>query len=339
LIPQWVREDNARRAEAYRKDDTAEAFLFGLNEALAPAESTLEAPAQEPFPLLFIVGVPRAGKTLLAQVMASCLDVGYIDNLAARFWRAPVHGIRLSATLRTRRPAMSFDSDYGKTTGVHSPHDFSYFWHYWLAMKTMPYDPNEARGRIRWADLRRELMRISAAFGRAGMFKSPNPGYHITELAGLYRTSFFIYVQRDHIDSAVSLCRGRRDNFGNLENWYGQWPARYEHLLDLPPHEQVAGQIAALTEMFETQLTEIEPRQVIRGSYAALCADPRGVLDGIVTAGEAATGHRIAGRAEPPESFALSRHDESGPDYEPLLRGLEQFGLPARFTTAKVPAR
>ncbi len=91
--------------------------------------------------------------------------------------------------------------------------------------------------------------------------------------------------------------------------------------------------------MFEAQLSEIDPRRVIRVSYAALCADPRGLLEGIVTAVEAATGHRIAPRAEPPESFALSRHEASGPDYEPLLRALERFGLPPRFAEAKVPVR
>jgi hypothetical protein len=339
VIPGWVSEDNAQRAPAYRKDEAVESFLFGLNETLAPAEAALETPAEEPYPLLFIVGVPRAGKTLLAQVMAFCLDLGYIDNLAARFWRAPVHGIRLSATLRTRRAPVSFESDYGKTRGVHSPHDFSYFWHYWLAMKSMPYDPNEARARIRWAELRGELMRISAAFGRAGVFKSPNPGYHIKELAGLYRKSLFIYAQRDHIDCAVSLCRGRRDNFGTIDRWYGQWPVRHEHLLGLPPHEQIAGQIAALTEMYETQLSETDPRQVIRVSYADLCADPAAVLDRIASATEMATGDRIARRVDPPASFRLSRHDAANPDYEPLARGLERFGLPLRFSPTKVGAR
>jgi ABC-type oligopeptide transport system ATPase subunit len=43
----------------------------------------------------FIVGLPRSGTTLLSQLLAYSLDAGYTTNFAARFWLAPVHGLRL----------------------------------------------------------------------------------------------------------------------------------------------------------------------------------------------------------------------------------------------------
>lgn len=329
-LPQWVLDEHAIRVGHYRHDQSDEEFLQALNDALADLEANLSVPQQEPHPLIFLIGVPRAGKTLFSQVISFCLDVGYIDNLIARFWRAPGTGIRLSNIINGTHRAGAFDSDYGKTPGILGPHDFSYFWHHWLAMDVMPYDPKTAQEKIGWDTLRAELMKISAAFGRAGVFKSPNPGYHIANLSRCYSKCFFVHIVRDYIDSAVSLCKGRRDNFGSIDQWYGQWPDEYEHLLDLPYHEQIAGQLGGLNNMFERELAKINPRQVMRYSYEQLCADPRAVLKRMTSRIAEVYDCEIRWRCEPPATFACSKHHESAPNYEQLAQGLKALGLPLR---------
>ena len=72
----------------------------GLNEYLRPRELELYRDREIEHALVFVVGLPRSGTTLLTQVLAYCLDAGYVNNFAARFWLAPVHGLRLSRLMR-----------------------------------------------------------------------------------------------------------------------------------------------------------------------------------------------------------------------------------------------
>lgn len=335
MIPQWLLAENAKRSTAYRRDDADERFLYRLNDLLARHANDLDGPcdaSRDPHPVVFIIGVPRAGKTMLSQLLSFCLDVGYMDNLIARFWRAPVVGIRLSRMLRPRTPeGATFESDYGKTRGPFGPHDFSYFWHHWLRMDTMPYDARAAAAEIDWPGLARELASITRAFDRTTVFKSPNPGYHVTGIANAYPRSLFLHLVRDPIDSAVSLMRGRRDNFGSLDEWYGQWPIEHAHLLGLPWHEQIGGQLRALTDMFAAQFSALPDDRVMRIDYRDVCRTPGAVLDTIATRIHDAFGDDVARRAVPPASFPVSRHGDDVEEYDRLVDGLDRFGLPARF--------
>ena len=90
-----------------------------------------------------------------------------------------------------------------------------------------------------------------------------------------------------------------------------------------------------ITKLEETQALAMPHGGDIR-LHAADIADPAAVLDQIASATEGATGQKIGRRADPPTSFRLSRHEASDPDYEPLVRGLERFGLPPRFSPEKV---
>ena len=106
-----------------------------LNDALAPLEQALieefEAPTE---PLVFIVGAPRSGTTLLTQLLISQYEIGYVSNLIARFWKAPYLGLLLAKEIRDpdRPPDVGFSSDRGFTSGYEGPHEFGYFWRRWF---------------------------------------------------------------------------------------------------------------------------------------------------------------------------------------------------------------
>ena len=60
---------------------------------------------------------------------------------------------------------------------------------------------------------------------------------------------------------------------------------------------------------------------VIRLSYGAFCRDPRATLERIVAHVRDTVGEAIALAGTLPASFAISRHDETGPDYARLAAG------------------
>src|SRR5688572_30011389 len=89
--------DAVPRLPAHEKDAAHERFLLQLNESIAlmPLDEAV-ADSSSQLPVVYIVGAPRSGTTLVSQLLAKYLDVGYINNLIARFWMRPLAGIRLS---------------------------------------------------------------------------------------------------------------------------------------------------------------------------------------------------------------------------------------------------
>src|SRR5215831_17612554 len=100
----------------YRKDPSAERFIAHLNATLRAAHDAelADLPAGEP--IIHVVGVPRSGTTLAMQLLSCAYEIGYVDNLAATFWQAPLYGIRLSRKLLGRKSS-AFNSDFGRTSG------------------------------------------------------------------------------------------------------------------------------------------------------------------------------------------------------------------------------
>ena len=119
-------------AAGFRKDEAEESFLSELNLRLAAAHDLELIDQPERFPTLHVVGPPRSGTTLLMQLLAAHLDVGYINNLIAAFWQAPLYGIRLAKQVCSELPETRFVSRYGRTEQVTDPQ-----WQYRLASPSL----------------------------------------------------------------------------------------------------------------------------------------------------------------------------------------------------------
>jgi len=104
----------------YRKHPDQESRLHILNTFLAPLGDQLISRFEKPrLPIVFIVGTPRSGSTLLPQVLARTAAFSHVSNFLARFWMAPYLGMLIQDGLQiggsdTSRP---FVSQYGLTEG------------------------------------------------------------------------------------------------------------------------------------------------------------------------------------------------------------------------------
>jgi hypothetical protein len=334
MIPEWMLTDNRQRSEGYARNLDDENFIHFLNDILAPHEQDLQVPEREPYPIIFFFGLPRIGKTMFSQLLCHSLKLGFPDNLVARFWRAPVFGIRLSVVLNKSQIRTQFKSDIGKTHFLSEPHDFAYFWHHWLQIDpTKPYDPAEKRAYISWHGLTNELKRMSHAWGSAAVFKGVLPSYQLNQIAQAYQKSFFIYIQRDYIDCALSFCQAKRNTFGDPNAWFGQLPGPedYDRLDGLAYPEKIAGHFAALVKLYQRQLGELDPGRWMKVRYDQVCKQPRSVIREIIDRVGAGFNHQIETRFDPPESFTPSIHSEDEADYAVLAAALNEVGLPLRF--------
>ena len=318
-----------RRSGKYAKDAEGEAFVRRLNELLEPHERALYRDLDVEAPFLFVLGLPRSATTLTSQLLAYCLDVGYVDNVAARFWLAPVHGIRLSRELLgADRPPPRFESDYARTADLHGIHEFGYFWRAWLRKESFA-DVVHARERedeIDWAGLRRTLGNVQHALGgKPVAAKNILASYHLPRLRAELGKVVYVYVERDPLDTAVSILEARRKYYDDPRTWWSYTPPEVERLLGLDEWEQVAGQVHYLQQLYERGLPEAGLDVVVRTNYEEIARKPRSLLEAVAERSREAHGIDIAVAQEPPESFPFRRHDGREEDKErfrTLLEGL-----------------
>lgn len=274
------------RTPRYRKDATAERVLTKANERLADLERELISPFDSlRHPPIFIVGAPRSGTTLLAQLLLTRFELGYVNNVNARFWLAPYIGAVLAGALRNRSrpPAAGVASEFGATPGYEGPHEFGYFWQRWF-LYGETHDTEDTEVRTQEAALmRRELAAVESVFDRPLLLKNLACSFHIAFLAQALPAAIFVHCRRDPVYAAQSILLGRLKYHGDKAIWFSVKPAEYRRLRELPYPEQIAGQIAATRRSIEQQLAELPAPRQLRLDYEAVCERPEEELDRIAS--------------------------------------------------------
>jgi LPS sulfotransferase NodH len=314
-----------RRAE-YAKDAGDEAFLRAVNERLESLERERYVDTDIEHPFLFVVGLPRSGTTLLSQLLAYCLDVGYVDNVAARFWLAPVHGLRLSRILVGNEKPAAFESDYARTHDLRAIHEFGYFWRRWLRKETFAdvARSRELESEIDWDGLRLTLANVQRQLGRPYAGKNMLGAYHTQKLTDVLGKVLWVYVERDPLDVCVSILDARRKHYDDLRTWWSYVPLEIDRLEGLDEWQQVAGQVHYLQRLYDADLPALGER-ALQMSYEELCRDPRGFLAAVSTRCEELYGEPIAVTQPPPESFPVRKHEGRDEEKARFAKLLERF--------------
>ncbi len=277
----YERRRDPELAEGFAKDPADEQFLERLNETLAPFAEADLLDLEERFPTLHIVGAPRSGTTLLYQLVASGLEVGYVNHLVAATWRAPVVGVRLSKKLGIDRPTSTFRSSFGRTHAVDEPHEFGYFWNDQLRYPDLSERPPGHEETVDWAHLRRVLVNMAHANGAPMAFKPMLLIWHLETMLEHMPRTCYVWIRRDPRQTALSLLAMRRSLYGSYDRWASLRPREPRSLADEPPWRQVAAQVVLLEQVLERAQQRLGPEHMLAIRYEELCADPRGTLERI----------------------------------------------------------
>ena len=276
-----LKDLNIERKSEYQKDRNIEDFFQSMNSALQTIEKSQYRDFKIKHPFLFVIGLPRSGTTLLSQILAYSLDVGYINNLMSRFWLAPLHGIRLSKNLIGEEKKSDFNSNYARTSYISDIHEFGYFWRYWLKKET--FDDvtyvKEREKNIDWKELRKVLSTIQVEFNKTMIFKNIFGSYHMLKLKNLLQKVLYIYIERDTLDVAISILEARKKYYEDLNTWWSYQPIEYEQIKNMDYWHQIAGQIYFLKRFYAKQAKLCGGKYVLKISYKTLCTNPMEVLE------------------------------------------------------------
>ena len=298
------------RTRGYQKDHQEEELLAQLNTLLAPLEQVLKAKVEEPsLPVVFIIGPPRSGTTLVSQLLAHWGGLGYIDNFVARFWMAPGVGARIERALKVREwvAKVSYLSEYGVTQGWVEPHEFGYFWNQWfdLGQEVHKLTDFELQG-VDAQRLRRSVAAIEAEYQRPMVFKNNTwCTFQAGFLARVFPRSVFVVCERNPLFVAQSILIARKERLGHEGLWWSVRPKEYPSLKDLPWWDQIAGQVLHTIEDLEAMLAQLPGERVVRAKYERLCENPKEVAQQIAIAVNRLGGH-VQLDGEAPEKFVFS---------------------------------
>ena len=311
-VPDFIEFENNFRNGRYKKNNEDEMLFQKVNESLKEIEEN-EFVATSPRPTIFIFGLPRSGSTLLSQLVAKNLQLGFVNSIIAKFWQAPLVGISLSKFLQRSEPDNNYVSDRGKSESIWGPHEFAYFWHYWLKKKELKdftrFDHITPKEGISWGKLALKVLQMQERFDSGMVFKTAYAANHIRKFNKHFAFPFFIYIERDQIDVGLSILKSRISYYNDKEKWWSTFPPNYDDLKDLSFDQQIAGQVNGLSKTYNECMSLIGDKNILKISYHELCHDPNAIIHEIQKRIKYLYNYNINITSKPPMKFHFRKHD------------------------------
>lgn len=236
-------------------------------------ESVMRARSRPPVqPQLFIIGPPRTGTTLIYQYIVHRLSVAHFTNAVGRYPFAPC----LVSYVQKRlwgSYVSDFKSQYGKVQNPLGPREAGGFWNRHFHSESYQQFGDISPQGVR--TLRHTIWCMQRIYNGAPFVnKNVKHLLRIPALREIFPECIFLVVERDLVDTALSLYRARQALLDGQDKWLSVRPPNYETLKDLPPAEQVVRQLLSLREKLEEDISALNAENVVRVNYENFCDRP-----------------------------------------------------------------
>ena len=299
------------RTEKYRKIEALESFLGELNQNFSIIEKKKVVNFIKPKkPVVFIIGSPRSGTTMMMQYLANSGAFGYPSNFISRFYEAPYWGAQIQKLIFDPKynfnnelidiiPKITFNSYLGKTKGFLAPNEFWYFWRRFFKFnKNINHLNNIELKKVDKTFLLKELAGMETAFCRPMVFKGMMLNWHLDYLMDILKENVvFVYIKRNIAYNIQSLLFARKNFRGDVKTWYSFKPPEYNKLIQFNPEKQVAGQIYYTNLAIERQLEKMPQKNKIIIQYEDFCDSSQGLTNSLLNCFNQ-LGHEISYKSE-----------------------------------------
>lgn len=305
-IKKYSSFDRELRVNDYKVDIVSEEIIDEMNRSLLNIDNIISHKIKDSsYPSIIVTGMPRSGTTLLTQLLSSRYDIGYVSNLMARFYNAPLMGAWLQKKLIPDdiHSLREYSSLHGVTNKIYEPHEFGFFWARYLSLGTYYHEPNsnDEINRIDFNALNQKLMGISTVFQNSVLYKCSLAPFLLKPMLQSLNI-FVIHIVREKEANINSVINVREQRLGNKNLWWSIRPVGWENFKNKTPEEQVTWQYNKVIETIRNSICGFEDR-VIEISLEELLIDPELTLERCINAFFDYSGKRISQVGQPLMKF------------------------------------
>ena len=294
--------------------------------ACQPMESTLiKAALGYDSKMVFIVGPPRSGTTLLYEAMVTRYRFGYISNVAHRLYKTPATATKLFAQCIAGWRGR-FASRYGHISGWGSPNEGGWVWRRWIPEEHyLDADKTDA---IPIEIIRGTFAAISQILRGPMLNKNVMHSVHMQVLDRLFPGCLYIAMHRNLVDNVRSVLHARIETNGlaQINQWLSVKPRGWERFQYAAAVDQVAFQVRLTTKHILEDASILGTERLCCLAYEDLCDHPEVTMNQVR---EFLAGHGITveDRLLLPERFTLSPGRPLPVDLETQLKTITEPGI------------
>ena len=264
-------------------------FLIKIDELLYGRFKNTE----KNVPVIFIIGPPRSGTTLLYQTIIDKFEVFYPTNILWKYYRlfpflSPAL-FKLSKISSPPGPLRNYESFYGRTKGKYGPSEFGEFWYKFFARNVInpdlcvdfDYVSTKFINQKVLNLLKDEINYIYSIYKKPIVFKNV---YNTVRVHGLIKAlpkSVFIATWRNPLYLSASIFNARIKKYGDEKCWMSVAPKEIENIYTLPVWDQIMLQIYYIYKQILEYIKEYGSNRFFIVTYEELTKNPEETLGSI----------------------------------------------------------
>ncbi|MDC0936374.1 sulfotransferase [Pirellulales bacterium] len=257
------------------------------------------------FPPIFVIGPPRSGTTLIYQALVRRFALSYFCNIAARFRQSPAVVTRLVSSVRLIEPPPQFESYYGETRNWHGPNQGQGIWARWFG-DVQAYTGKNGVSGTALREMSGTVALVERSFGVPFVNKSIGHAVRLQALNAAFPDAIYLRVERNPLDVARSILRGREEYFGDRKHWFSVRPKEYDQIKDHSPIDQICEQIYYIHQNIDSDAAAIGLERFCTVRYEDFCNESNVALADFASHYHDSTGRALVGRRGTPSHFSAS---------------------------------
>ncbi len=255
---------------------------------------------------IFIVGAPRTGSTPFYQAVVHAFRLPFISNhVNSTTPDRPLVGI-LESYRQSTRETGRLSSQYGKTSGEHSPSEGSAVMMLWCGGGHPSETASPGVLRDRKEHMRATMRAVEVATGKPLVTKNAWNCFRLESLANEFPKAGFVWIRRDVGAAARSDLAARYETKHDPSIWNSATPRNLPTLQAMPYWEQVVENQFEFSRAISEAAAGLSPRRFAEVWYEDFCVDPTGSLETLASRLDVLP--ELAQKL-PPEAVGVSKRD------------------------------
>jgi len=298
----------------------------GIDSTLGHVENYITAKQDQPeYPPIFIVGPARSGTTLIYQSIIYYFNVSYFSNSMTFFPSVPAITAKILSYVNGCSSPKNFSSNYGKVKGWNAPSQGHQIWIRW-------FPKNQSANRLEFSQANKRkltgtLSYIEKCYQAPFVNKWPGFSVYLLQLASAFPNALFIRVQRDYLQNAQSILKGRYDLTGDPGKSISRVPVSYKQYEGRDYIEQVCAYLYGIEEQLKFDIQKIGSDKVFNVRYEDFCTQPLNIMRQLKDWYDSMSGRSISIRNNDfPDKFHISKTQKiDDSELEVLNRKLKEL--------------